>query len=167
MSKRHWQLARAARVFEEKKFVVRLLTKEITAVDWARTMLTTDSMHLLMGHACLEKFICLGAVLVDKEIRECDDYVQLSVKLRNEPLDLKMLRVLFEHRINQILANQIPLDIVSKVNKLHLSQAAAVQANQLKGGIMSARVVFDSVLTQYGKSLRIKEDTMIYRNAIK
>ena len=77
-----------------------------------------------MDHCCLEKFICLGALLVDREIAESSDYVTLSSQLRDDerPQDMKMLRALFENRINQIIAKRVPLDIIKK---LRLSQAKA------------------------------------------
>lgn len=107
-------------------------------------------MHLLMDHCCLEKFICLGALLVDKEIAESDDYVTLSSQLRDEerPQDMKMLRALFENRINQIIAKRVPLDIIKK---LRLTQAKADRKQKKEA--YNARKELRVVLRKFSKPM--------------
>ena len=50
----------------------------------------------------------MGAVLIDKEISESSNYMKLSAKMKGRTIDAKMLRVLFESRIKQRLALQVP-----------------------------------------------------------
>jgi len=46
----------------------------------------------------------MGAVLIDKEISESNNYMNLSAKIKGSTIDEKMMRVLFESRIKQRLA---------------------------------------------------------------
>ena len=49
VSKLHWYAKRNARVKEERRFTERLLTRELTAQDWSRAMMSLRSIELLIG----------------------------------------------------------------------------------------------------------------------
>lgn len=57
----------------------------------------------------------MGAVLIDKEISESSNYMKLSAKMKGRTIDAKMLRVLFESRIKQRLALQVPQETVEQI----------------------------------------------------
>mmetsp|Transcript_2387 Transcript_2387/g.3032 ORF Transcript_2387/g.3032 Transcript_2387/m.3032 type:complete len:269 (+) Transcript_2387:111-917(+) len=104
VSKLHWYSKRSKRIKEERRFTERLLSRELTAQDWSRAMLSLRSIELLVGQLCPYRMTILGAVLIDKEIAESINYVSLSAKLRGQSRDARLLRILFESRIKQRVA---------------------------------------------------------------
>lgn len=67
-------------------------------------MRSSHTITLLIGSLCPYRFAIMGAVLIDKEISESNNYMNLSAKIKGSTIDEKMMRVLFESRIKQRLA---------------------------------------------------------------
>lgn len=61
-----------------------------------------------MGQLCPYRFAILGAVLIDKDIAECTNYMLLSAQLKGVSRDARLLRILFESRIKQRIALAVP-----------------------------------------------------------
>ncbi len=75
-------------------------------------MNSSNSITLLIGQFCPYRFAILGAVLVDKEIAESKSYVNLSARLKGPSIDSKLLRLLFESRMKQRLALNVPQETI-------------------------------------------------------
>ena len=50
-------------------------------------MHSTESITLMVGQLCPQRFAILGAVLIDKEIAESTNHVKLSVRLKGSSID--------------------------------------------------------------------------------
>ena len=116
---KNWQVKHKERITEEKRFNERLMTRQITAKDWSRSMKSSNTITLLVGSLCPYRFAILGAVLIDKEISESTNYMNLSAKMKGSNFDEKLLRVLFESRIKQRLALQVPQEIVKELKRAY------------------------------------------------
>ena len=78
VARRHFRLKRTDRIVNEKKYIKRLLTKEISSRDWIRAARSTHTIKLLTGSLCPWSFACIGAILVDKELSASHDWPKYS-----------------------------------------------------------------------------------------
>lgn len=75
-------------------------------------MLSPKSIELLLEKLCPYRFAILGAVLIDKEISESMDYMNLSARMKGHSRDSRALRILFDSRIKQRIAQAVPQQII-------------------------------------------------------
>ena len=73
---------------------------------------------MLCGDLCPYRMAILGAVLIDKQVCESTDYVALSVQLRGMTHEARLLRMLFETRIRQRIAEAVPRALHDKVKRV-------------------------------------------------
>ena len=71
----------------------------------------------------------LGAVLIDKEIAESTNYVNLSARLRGHSRDARLLRILFESRIKQRIAQSVPMEMVERLKRSEAKKEPAQDKN--------------------------------------
>lgn len=73
-------------------------------MDWSRCMKSAKYMTLVSGSHCPYRYGILGVVLIDREICRTANYLALLARQDAQTIfDSKMLRYLFESRINHRL----------------------------------------------------------------